>query len=71
MAIDRTSKFALVELVERADMQAAVRFLEALVAAVPYRIHTVLTGNGIQFADSDSRIHLPSRPQEESTYLHR
>ena len=29
VAIDRTSKFAFVELVERADMQAAVRFLEA------------------------------------------
>ena len=51
VAIDRTSKFAFVELVERADMQAAARFLEALVAAVPYRIHTVLTDNGIQFAD--------------------
>src|SRR6202012_2786590 len=51
VAIDRTSKFAFVELVERADMQAAVRFLQALIAAVPYRIHTVLTDNGIQFAD--------------------
>jgi transposase-like protein len=51
VAIDRTSKFAFVELVERADMQAAARFLEALIAAVPYRIHTVLTDNGIQFAD--------------------
>jgi len=29
----------------------AVRFLEALIAAVPYRLHTVLTDNGIQFAD--------------------
>jgi hypothetical protein len=38
MAIDRTSKFAFVELVERADMQAAARFLQALIAAVPYRI---------------------------------
>jgi hypothetical protein len=37
--------------VERADMQAAARFLQALIAAVPYRIHTVLTDNGIQFAD--------------------
>ena len=44
VAIDRTSKFALVALVECADMRAA--FLEALVAAVPYRIHTVLTDNG-------------------------
>src|SRR5262249_32016543 len=25
--------------------------LEALIAAVPYRLHTVLTDNGIQFAD--------------------
>ena len=34
MAIDRPSKFAFVELVEYADMQAVARFLEALVAAV-------------------------------------
>jgi hypothetical protein len=45
VAIDRTSKFAVVELVEKADMQAAAAFLEALVGAVPYRIHTVLTDN--------------------------
>src|SRR3981189_1944923 len=32
-------------------MQAAAAFLEALVGAVPYRIHTVLTDNGIQFAN--------------------
>jgi hypothetical protein len=51
VAIDRTSKFAFVELVERADMQAASSFLEALLKAIPYRIHTVLTDNGIQFAD--------------------
>ena len=51
VAIDRTSKFAFVELVERADIRAAAAFLESLVAAVPYRLHTVLTDNGIQFAD--------------------
>ena len=51
VAIDRTSKFAFVRLVERADMQIASAFLEALVQALPYRIHTVLTDNGIQFAD--------------------
>jgi len=51
VAIDRTSKFAVVELVEKADTRAAVAFLEALVEAVPYRIHSVLTDNGIQFAD--------------------
>ncbi len=51
VAIDRTSKFAFAKLVERANTQAASAFLDALVEAVPYRIHTVLTDNGIQFAD--------------------
>jgi len=43
VAIDRTSKFAVVQPVEKADVRAATAFLEALVEAVPYRIHTVLT----------------------------
>ena len=29
----------------------AVGFLTALIAAAPYKVHTVLTDNGIQFAD--------------------
>src|SRR5919112_2549449 len=51
VAIDRTSKFVFVQLVERADTVTSRAFLEALVAAVPYRIEIVLTDNGIQFAD--------------------
>jgi len=51
VAIDRTAKFAFVALHETADRPTAVSFLEALIAAVPYRLHTVLTDNGIQFAD--------------------
>ena len=38
VAIDRTSKFAFVQLVKKTG-------LEALIAAVPYKIHTVLTDN--------------------------
>ncbi len=49
VAIDRTSKFAFVQLVEKANRVTASAFLVALVGAVPYRIHTVLTDNGIQF----------------------
>ena len=49
VAIDRTSKFAFVQLVEKANRVTASAFLAALVAAVPYKIHTVLTDNGIQF----------------------
>jgi transposase InsO family protein len=51
VAIDRTSKFAVAQLVDKANTQTARAFLEALVAAVPYRVEIVLTDNGIQFAD--------------------
>lgn len=51
VAIDRTSKFAFARLVERANTKTASAFLESLVETVPYHIHTVLTDNGIQFAD--------------------
>lgn len=36
LPIDRTSKFALGELVERADMRAVAAFLEVLIEIVPY-----------------------------------
>ena len=49
VAIDRTSKFAFAQLVEKANRVTASAFLVALIAAVPYKIHTVLTDNGIQF----------------------
>jgi transposase InsO family protein len=49
VAIDRTSKFAFVQLVKRTGRSSASAFLEALIKAVPYKIHTVLTDNGIQF----------------------
>ena len=49
VAIDRTSKFAFVQLVRKTGRTSAAAFLEALIAAVPYKIHTVLTDNGTQF----------------------
>lgn len=49
VAIDRTSKFAFVQLVTKANRVTASAFLVALIEAVPYLIHTVLTDNGIQF----------------------
>src|SRR5918998_4689716 len=49
VAIDRTSKFAFARLVESAGKMEAAQFLRDLIEAVPYRIHTVLTDNGIQF----------------------
>jgi hypothetical protein len=49
VAIDRTSKFAFAELHEKATRETAANFMRALVAAVPYKIHTVLTDNGTHF----------------------
>jgi len=49
VAIDRLSKLVYAELHERATRAAAAEFLRHLIAAVPYRIHTVLTDNGVQF----------------------
>src|SRR4028118_66157 len=49
VAIDRTSKFAFAQLHEKATRRVAGDFLRALIAAVPYKIHTVLTDNGTHF----------------------
>lgn len=49
VGIDRTSKFAYVELHEQSDRKIATVFLENLIAAVPYKVHTILTDNGAQF----------------------
>ena len=51
LAIDRVSKFTYVELHPRATMLTGAAFLLGVIAAFPYAIHTVLTDNGIAFAD--------------------
>jgi transposase InsO family protein len=51
VAIDRTSKFAFTELHAKATTRIAADFLRALVRAVPYKVHTVLTDNGTHFTD--------------------
>jgi transposase InsO family protein len=37
---------------QAANVKVAAAFLRALIEAVPYKIHTVLTDNGVQFCDS-------------------
>jgi len=55
VAIDRTSKFAFVEVHERATQRIAADFLNALIQAVPYEVHTVLTDNGVHFTTPGNR----------------
>ena len=51
VAIDRTSKFAVAQLVDKANRKTALEFLEAVIKAalkaVPYKIHTIWTDNEI------------------------
>ena len=59
VAIDRTSKFAVVQLVDKANRKTAWEFLEAVLEAVPYKIHTILTDNGIQFCEQQRNRNRP------------
>jgi transposase InsO family protein len=51
LAIDRVSKYAHVAFLDANTKLNGAAFLRAVVAAFPYRIHTVLTDNGMAFAD--------------------
>jgi transposase InsO family protein len=51
LAIDRVSKFTHVAFFEANTKMNGAAFLREVVAAFPYRIHTVLTDNGMAFAD--------------------
>ena len=63
VAIDRTTKFVYAELFEQMTRKSAVDFLEATLNALPYRVHTILTDNGIQFAEQPrNRNTIYSRP---------
>lgn len=51
VAIDQTSKFSVVQLADKTNRRTAWEFLEHLLRVVPYLFHTILTDNGIQFAE--------------------
>lgn len=50
VAVDRTSKFVHAQLYRKMTRQIAADFLDDTLRALPYRAHTVLTDNGVQFA---------------------
>jgi transposase-like protein len=51
LAIDRVSKFTYVEFHDKAGKMAGSAFLRAVVEVFPYKIHTVLTDNGMALTD--------------------
>ena len=75
VAIDRTSKFAYAELHKNQSKIIAAEFLRTLIKAVPYKIHKVLTDNGIQFTNHDQHknafTHIFKRVCNENNIDHR
>jgi len=75
VAIDSTSKFAYVELHEKAGKMVAAQFLRNFIAILPYRIHTILTDNGVQFTNRKQDItafeHIFDRVCRENGIDHR
>ena len=67
VAIDRTSKFAVTQLVEKADRKTAWEFLEHLLETVPYRIHTILTDNASSLPSNPGTKTLPTPGRCTST----
>jgi hypothetical protein len=57
LGIDRVSKFTYVEPRTEAMIRAGAQFLLGVIAAFPYAIRTVLTDNGIAFADAPRYRH--------------
>ena len=51
LAIDRMSKFTYVEFRDNIGKINGADFLRGVIKALPYKIHTVLTDNGMAFAD--------------------
>lgn len=61
LAIDRVSKFTFVAFYENAGTMNGAAFLRGVVEAFPYQIHTVLTDNGMAFADLPKNRNGPTR----------
>lgn len=77
VAVDRTSKLVFARIYRQATKLAAAAFLKVLVRTVPYRIHTVLTDNGVQFVQPERGgnrgflIHIFERTCRENGIGHR
>lgn len=53
VAVDRVTKFTHVAFFDRATKANGAQFLRQVIEAFPYRIHTVLTDNGVAFAEQE------------------
>ncbi len=56
VAVDRTSKLVIGCICRKVTKLPAAAFLKVLLNAVPYKIHTILNKNGIQFVNRYKRV---------------
>ena len=49
VAVDRVSKYTYAEVYDTPTISNSVLFLENLIKIIPYKIHRILTDNGVQF----------------------
>ncbi len=61
LAIDRVSKFTYVEFRDDVGKMNGAEFLRGVIQAFPYDIHTVLTDNGMAFADLPKNRNGPTK----------
>ena len=62
IAIDRTSKLAFAELHPQATQVMAVEFLRRVLPQIPYKVHKLLSDNGIPFRNLPHHVHVGRHP---------
>ncbi len=68
VGIDRTAKFAVAQLVATADRKTAWEFLQHMLEAVPYQVHTILTDN-VLAREQNAVLGVRSRSIRATGYL--
>ena len=69
VGICRISKFVFVRVYERQTAENAVAFLNGLVQAFPFKVHTILTDNGSQFTHTAHILRLKPRSRHKFDLL--
>ena len=71
VAVDRTCKFVYVEIHPSPTTSVAVEFVRHLTQTVPYKIHKILTDNGVQFTYELLLPHCKPKARDGSVKPHR
>lgn len=69
VAIDRTTRYVYLEVLDRRDAQTAEGFLERFLAGFPHPVHTILTDNGSEFTDRFA-VDMKNKPHDRPSGRH-